>query len=577
MRVKGTATPLLSQEGRSAPEAQTGVVLTTRSLLTDVARSATDLKGALRGLLRWLRDYRPFAVFETTPAAPSGAASPPNLGGEFRTHPAVTLGLFLLFTSPTFAQTIHYSLAMPQPATHVFRVEVTIDQPGAPAVELGLPAWNGLYQIRDFSQFIQDLHANVPFKRIDKETWRFNTSGATQLKVTYGVFANEWSSFSSELNDHHAFFNSADLFLLWNAKRALPVEVSISPPVGWQVSTSLAPADKLFTYRAESYDRLVDCPVDIGRLDTYSFAVDGVPFTISVDGGHRDYDKTELVTMVEHIARTEVAFFGEIPFPRYTFIYHFDDTDRGGGGMEHSDSTAIHEATVKGMRSVRNVSGVTSHEFFHTWNVKRIRPQGLEPVDYFKENYTTALWFSEGVTSYYGDLLLRRGGILSKQQYLNSLSDEIRTLESRPAHKSQSAAEASLTTWYDKYAYYRQADQSISYYNKGELIGLLLDLKIRDLTDNQRSLDTVIRYLNDNYAKKGRFFEDDYGIAKAITESTGLNLDKEYAAWVHSADELPYAEVLRVAGLEVNGDRIREISNPSSKQQRILEAWLSGK
>src|SRR5262249_3060122 len=154
--------------------------------------------------------------------------------------------------------------------------------------------------------------------------------------------------------------------------------------------------------------------------------------------------------------------------------------DRGGGGMEHRDSTAIFIALRPGVRSVASVASVTAHEFFHAWNVKRIRPQGLEPIDYFRENYTTALWFSEGVTSYYGDLSLRRGGLLSRQDYLNALSSEIRTLQSRPAHRTQSAAESSLMTWYDKYGFYQQSDQSISYYNKGELIGLLLDLKIRD-------------------------------------------------------------------------------------------------
>ena len=245
--------------------------------------------------------------------------------------------------------------------------------------------------------------------------------------------------------------------------------------------------------------------------------------------------------------------------------------------MEHADSTAIHVATRHGVKSVREIAGVTAHEFFHAWNVKRIRPQGLEPVDYFKENYTSALWFSEGVTSYYGDLLLKRSGLWNREQYLNSLADEIRTLQSRPAHRTQSAAQSSVMTWYDKYPYYQQPDQSISYYNKGELIGLLLDLKIRDATGNERSLDTVLRHLNENFARKGRFFEDDYGIAEAIKQATGVNLDREYTSWVHSTAELPYADVLRLAGLEWNGERLRELPNPSAKQRRILESWLTGK
>jgi len=350
--------------------------------------------------------------------------------------------------------------------------------------------------------------------------------------------------------------------------------LTIAPPPDWKVATSLNPAGKPFTYLADNYDHLVDCPVDAGKLDMYSFVVDGVPFQISVDGSQRNYDRTELLTKVEQIVRTTVEFMGDIPFKHYYFIYHFN-SDRDGGGMEHRDSTAIH--TSLNSRSIRSVLGVTSHEFFHLWNVKRIRPQGLEPVDYSRENYTTALWFSEGVTSYYGDLFLRRGGLLTRQEYYDAIAQEIRTLQSRPGRKAISAADASLLTWYDKYPFFQQSDQSISYYNKGLLIGLLLDFKIRDATDNKHSFDTVLRYLNENFAKKNRFFEDDYGSARAITEATGVTLDKEYTSFVHTTDELPYSEVLRIAGLEWNGDRVREISNPTARQRRILESWLSGK
>jgi predicted metalloprotease with PDZ domain len=487
------------------------------------------------------------------------------------------LVLILVGLAPVAAQNIHYSISMPQPASHLFQVEMTIDQPGTDSVDLALPAWNGLYQIRDFSQFIQNLRANVPVGRVDKNTWRFEVRNQNQLKISYAVFANEWSSFSSQLDDTHAFFNNADLLLLWSAKRNIPVDLSITPQNGWEVSTSLRPAGKPFTYLADNYDELVDCPVDVGKIDTYSFVVNDIPFHISVDGSHRDYNRTDLQTMVEQIVRTEINLMGDIPMKQYTFIYHFNDLDQGGGGMEHRDSTAIHFATRTSMRSVRDVANVTAHEFFHLWNVKRIRPQGLEPIDYFKENYTSALWFSEGVTSYYADLALVRSGIVNRQEFFNTLADEIRTLQQRPAHKTQSAAESSLMTWYDKYAFYRQPDRSISYYNKGLLIGLLLDLKVRDATDNRNSLDTVMRYLNENFAKKGRFFEDDYGVDQAIVAATGIDLDTDYKSFVFSTNELPYRDVLQVVGLELNGDRIRAISNATSRQRRMLESWLTGK
>jgi Peptidase M61 N-terminal domain len=209
----------------------------------------------------------------TTPAAPLKNRALPNLlkkqGGDF----GVLVLCFLLGSASGFAQTIQYSIAMPQPGSHEFQIEMTIDEPGMSSVELALPSWSGLYQIRDFSQFIEGLHANVPFRRLEKETWRFDAGKMESIKISCGIFANEWSSFASQLDENHAFFNSADLLLLWKAKRDRPVVLTIHPRDGWQISTSLPPAGKLNTYKADNYDHLVDCPVSLGRLDTYSFVM----------------------------------------------------------------------------------------------------------------------------------------------------------------------------------------------------------------------------------------------------------------------------------------------------------------
>src|SRR5262245_7649902 len=180
---------------------------------------------------------------------------------------AATLFLFLLLSASAVAQTVSYTIAMPQPSSHTFRVEMTIDQPGMPSVELSLPSWNGLYQVRDFGQYVQNLRANVPVKRTDKDTWRFTTAGTQQLKVSYAVYANEPGAFSSELTETHAFFNSADLLLFWEARRELSVTLTISPPEGWNVASSLPAGGKPFTYQADNYDHLADCPVDAGKFD----------------------------------------------------------------------------------------------------------------------------------------------------------------------------------------------------------------------------------------------------------------------------------------------------------------------
>lgn len=491
----------------------------------------------------------------------------------------------LIYVTPAFSQSVHYRVTMPNPASHLFHIEIEIKDPGGESMNLGLPAWNATYVVRNFSQFLQGFDANVPVRRIDKQTWRMQPGTASLVSVRYTVYANQKSPFSSELNEQHAFFNGANLLLLWKEKRYLPVTLEIAAPPDWTVATSLPPTGRENVFHADDYDHLVDSPVDVGKLDRYSFAIQGVPIHIIVDGAHRNYDAAELVSVLERIVAGHVDLMRDIPFDHFYFLYHFT-RKRSGGGMEHRDSTAIHRTFSPDERSVQGVIGVSSHEFFHLWNVKRIRPQDMEPIDYFKEDYSTALWFSEGFTSYYGGLILTRVKLQSRQQYYKALARQVGTLQSRSGRQKLSAAHASLLTWFDDLTFFNTAENSFSYYNKGLLIGLLLDLKIREATDNQFSLDDVMRHLNENYAKRGRYFEEDYGVASAITEVTGLDLDDIYTDFVHRKVELPYPEYLAYAGLElvertVEGERtdyeIREIQTPNPKQLEIRESWLTGR
>ena len=490
----------------------------------------------------------------------------------------------LIWAIPAFSQSVHYRVAMPDPGSHLFHIEIEIENPGGESMDLGLPAWNATYVIRNFAQFLQGFDANVPARRIDKQTWRIEPGTETSVRVRYTIYANQKSPFSSELNEEHAFFNSANLLLLWKQKRDLAVTLEIEPPRGWTIATSLPPTARENLFQADNYDHLVDSPVDVGILDRHSFTVRGVPVYVIVDGAHRDYDADELVSVLERMVAGHVDLMGDVPFDHYYFLYHFT-RERSGGGMEHRDSTAIHRTFAPDERSVQGVVGVSSHEFFHLWNVKRIRPQNMEPIDYFQEDYSTALWFSEGFTSYYGGLVLTRTELQSRRQYYRSLARQIRTLQSRPGRRKLSAAHSSLLTWFDDRTFFNTAENSFSYYNKGLLIGLLLDLKIRDASDNRFTLDDVVRHLNEDYAKKGRYFEDDYGVARAITEVTGLDLEEIYTDFVHRTVELPYAEYLGYAGLELvegtgqggaAGYEIHETENPSPKQLAIRESWLSG-
>jgi predicted metalloprotease with PDZ domain len=245
-----------------------------------------------------------------------------------------------------------------------------------------------------------------------------------------------------------------------------------------------------------------------------------------------------------------ISWMNDRPFDTYTFFYHFP---RGpaGGGMEHAYSTAIDVSADQIKQSLDVLTGVTAHEFFHLWNVKRIRPQSLEPIDYTRENYTRALWFSEGCTSTVEGFIQLRAGLLDEKGYLFRLGEEITELERRPAHLTQSAEASSLDAWLEGFGYYRRPDRSISYYNKGELLGIILDLAVRNASHGQASLREVLQWMNNNYAKKGRFFDDSNGVRQAAEIVSHSDLDSFFTNYVAGTEEIPWDDFLRSVGLRV--------------------------
>jgi predicted metalloprotease with PDZ domain len=256
------------------------------------------------------------------------------------------------------------------------------------------------------------------------------------------------------------------------------------------------------------------------------------------------------------IVAAAMSWMNDRPFDSYMFFYHFP---RGpaGGGMEHAYSTAIDINAETLKQNLYPLTSVTAHEFFHLWNVKRIRPQSLEPIDYTKENYTRALWFSEGGTSTAEDTIQLRAGLLDEKQYFNHLSEQISELERRPAHLTQSAEESSLDAWLEGNSYYRRPERSVSYYNKGELLGTMLDLVVRDASHGQASLREVFQWMNANYAKRGRFFDDSNGVREAAEAVSHAELGWFFTKYVTATDELPWNDFLRSVGLHV--DQISEV------------------
>jgi predicted metalloprotease with PDZ domain len=472
---------------------------------------------------------------------------------------AVSTGLITLgaamrtaaVSAPANAPPIVYELDLRQPESHLVQVTMTVPEVRA-GVEIQFPTWYALYQIRDFIKDVQELSAQCDGRPTGLTVVDLNTRRSVErcssLQVHYAVYANAAPPFSSVLNSDHAFFNPAMLLFYLPRERDRGIRVRLDVQAGWKVATLLADGPAPGEYQAANYDQLADSPIEAGTFQEYSYVQSGATYRVVVDAKPSDYAPGRLLDSLGKITSTETALMGDVPFSRYTFIFHFGP--RGGGGMEHANGTAITVSNERLRTHLDAVESVAAHEFFHVWNVKRIRPQGLEPIDYIHGNDTSDLWFSEGVTSTYGELALVRAGLISRRDFYDSVAEEIHNLEGRPARKFQSAEESGGEAWLEKYPEYFRPERSVSYYNKGELLGFLLDLGMRHSTRNRHGLDDVLRSLNQNFARRGRFFADqdlERTIHDLAPEFTGL--DAFFRDDVRGTADLDYDTFLAYAGL----------------------------
>jgi predicted metalloprotease with PDZ domain len=469
----------------------------------------------------------------------------------------------LLFAGTGFGRAqnspIRYLLDLRKPDSHL--VYITMNVPDATAgIEFQIPTWNNLYQIRDFVRDIQDVQAICDGKptslhRVDMDTWQ-SLQPCSDLEIHYVAYANQDDVFSAILDRQHAFLNFALLLFYLPHERPRAVRVKFLLPEGWKLVTMLADGPAPGDYQAPNYDRLVDSPAEAGQFQQYDYVQNGATYRIVVDGDQALYSPRRLVAVIKRITATETALMHEVPFKRYTFMLFFPQ--RGGGGMEHRNGTAISVSAAEMRAGLASLEGIVAHEFFHLWNVKRIRPQGLEPIDYIHRNETSDLWFSEGVTSTYAELVLLRTGLIRKEQFYTHLAAEFKELRSRPARHFQSAEESGREAWLGKYADYSRPERSISYYNKGELLGYLLDLGIRHASGNRHSLDDLMRQLNQKFARRGRFF-DDSDLKTIITSlAPGFPCKKFFRDNVDGTRDLDYAKYLGFAGLELKTEATTE-------------------
>ncbi|MBI1806384.1 MAG: M61 family metallopeptidase [Ignavibacteria bacterium] len=452
---------------------------------------------------------------------------------------------------------IHYSLSMSKPSTHLLEVEIKYDgiPGGEEALDVLLPVWRpGRYLVLDFASGVQEFSASdakgnpLRWHKAEKSMWRVEARGSASVTVRYKIFANEFNQRTRGLNDQHAFVDGAAVFMYVEKFRHLPLTVTIHPYKEWHVTTGLEGSGNMFA--APNYDYLVDCPIEIGKQKDFTFEVDGVPHVLTIFG-EGNWNADTLIRDLSKIVKIEKEFWGGFPYKRYVFLLHC--TPSSGGGTEHINSTIMGSRPFifKNPDSYRGFLGLVSHEYFHTWNVKQLRPKGIHPYDYMKENYSRELWIAEGTTSYYDDLLLMRAGFKTAEKYLEGIAVAVQGDQQRPGNTVQPLAEASFDAWVK---YWRGTEQSFNsesdYYGKGANVSLVLDLEIRQRTVNKHSLDDVLRAMYKRFPLSGPGYtlEDFKSVAE---EFVGGSLQQFFDRYVQGVQSLPWEESLLCAGLQL--------------------------
>ncbi|MCC5631261.1 M61 family metallopeptidase [Nostoc sphaeroides CHAB 2801] len=461
--------------------------------------------------------------------------------------------------------TIHYLVAMSQPETHLFEVTLNLVDYHSPILDLKLPVWTpGSYLVREYAKNLQDFEAfaedkPLPWRKISKNHWQVDKKGVSELTVRYRVFANELSVRTNHLDATHGYFNGAALFFRIPGWDKQPIRVTIVPPrPEWQVTTALPPVgEETNTFLAGDFDTLVDTPFEIGRHQLYNFEVLGKPHELAI-WGQGNFQAQQMIADIQKIIQVEAQMFGGLPYERYVFLLHL--FSQAFGGLEHKDSCSLiyQRFGFRAQDKYNRFIQLVAHEFFHLWNVKRIRPKALEVFDYDQENYTPSLWFCEGTTSYYDLLIPLRAGIYDVQSYLNNLGKEITRYEMTPGRKVQPVSESSFDAWIKLYRPDANSGNSqISYYLKGEMVSLLLDLLIRSTHDNQRSLDDVMLKMWQQFGKDEIGYTPEQ-LQEVIESVAGIDLTDFFKRYIDGTDDLPLNQYLEPFGLQLVADQQEE-------------------
>lgn len=467
---------------------------------------------------------------------------------------------------------LHYQVAMPEPESHLFEVTLQVTGWGDAPLDLKMPVWTpGSYLVREYARHLQDFvafagdraGARLPWRKLSKNHWQVDPQGHPALTICYRIYANELTVRTNHLDGTHGYLNGAAVFFYVPGYEHCPIQVTIVPPKpDWKVSTALPVwNEQPNTFQAQDFDTLVDSPFEIGAHVLYEFEVLGKPHQLAV-WGTGNLEPARLIADIQKVIQVEADLYGGLPYDRYLFILHL--TNQGFGGLEHKDSCSLiyQRFGFRNPEKYDRLIQLVAHEFFHLWNVKRIRPKALEVFDYEQENYTPSLWFSEGTTSYYDLVLPLRAGIYSASTYLNALSREITRFLTTPGRKVQPLAESSFDAWIKLYRQDANSpNNQMSYYLKGEMVSLLLDLLIRERHANQRSLDDVMRQMWQQFGKDEIGFTPEQ-LQQVMESIAGTDLSEFFDRYLNTTDELPFDQYLAPFGLCLRGEVGSEIGVP---------------
>ncbi len=468
--------------------------------------------------------------------------------------------LFIVTTAgwlPADEPAITYTVSVPAPQTHRFLVQLDIKGIKEPSVNLSMPVWStGAYWVLDFAgnvselEVVNDAGERLDWKKIDKNTWRIDTQGAESIKVSYVVYSREARIVRSYVNARAGHILGSSLLMFMDGQTVRPASLELKLPDGWKVSNGAIPIqENPYRFDFANYDALVDTPMLIGRHSEYTYEVGGVLHVVAIEG-ESDLDHEAFVDGTRKLAEAANELFGGLPYDKYCFILFL--SPRGGGGLEHANGTTMGSRAwgfSQDPKRLERLLDLTSHEYFHTWNVKHIQPHVFKPYDYDRETETGFLWFSEGVTEYYTDQLLLRAGIYTPEIVLRNLAELIAETRNTPGRLYKSAYDASFDTWIVPRDESRM-NTYFSYYPKGEFAGLIIDMEIMKRTNAEKSFDDVLLAMWKAYQETDAGFDTET-IRELCEKVAGGSFEQIFTDYVYGVKEVPFEEVLKVTGYEL--------------------------